>query len=75
MRAAVVEALGGVPVVEEFADPTGDDVAEGVAAPVNPFDLIVAAGQMPARQPSRASKPTNCRLPRSDSRPVRGAWR
>ena len=52
MRAAVVEALGGLPIVEEFADPTGDDVAEVVAAALNPFDLIVAAGQMPARQPS-----------------------
>jgi len=52
MRAAVVEALGDVPVVGEFAEPTGDDVAEVVAAALNPFDLIVAAGQMPARQPS-----------------------
>jgi len=52
MRAAVVEALGGVPIVEEFADPTGDDVAEVVAAPLNPFDLMVVAGQMAARQPS-----------------------
>jgi len=52
MRAAVVEDLGGLPVVEEFSDPTGDDVAEVVAAALNPFDLIVAAGQMPARQPS-----------------------
>ena len=30
MRAAVVEALGGVPIIEEFPDPTGDDVAEVV---------------------------------------------
>jgi NADPH2:quinone reductase len=52
MRAAVVEAFGGVPVVEEFADPTDDDVAEVVASALNPFDLIVAAGQMPAMQPS-----------------------
>ena len=52
MRAAVVEPLGGLPIVEEFADPTGDDVAEVVAAALNPFDLIVAAGQMPARLPS-----------------------
>ena len=52
MRAAVVDALGGVPIVEEFADPTGDDVADVVAAALNPFDLIVAAGQMPAGQPS-----------------------
>ncbi|MGO9455965.1 MAG: quinone oxidoreductase family protein [Acidimicrobiales bacterium] len=48
----MVEALGGLPIVEEFADPTGDDVAEVVAAALNPFDLIVAAGKMPARQPS-----------------------
>ena len=52
MRAAVVHALGGVPIVEEFADPTGDDVAEVVAAPLNPSDLMVVAGQMAARQPS-----------------------
>ncbi len=52
MRAAVVEALGGVPIVEEFADPRGDDVAEVVAAPLNPSDLMVVAGQMAARQPS-----------------------
>ena len=32
MRAAVVDALGSVPIVKEFADPTGDDVAEVVAA-------------------------------------------
>jgi NADPH2:quinone reductase len=52
MRAAVVEALGDVPVIEEFTDPTGDDVAEVVAAALNPFDVVVAAGQMPARLPS-----------------------
>ena len=52
MRAAVVHALGGVPIVEEFADPTGDDVAEVVAAPLNPSDLMVVTGQMAARQPS-----------------------
>ena len=44
--------LGGGPTVEEFADPPGNDVADVVAAPLNPFDLIVAAGQMPARQVS-----------------------
>ncbi len=52
MRAAVVKALGGAPIVEEFANPTGDDVAEIVAAPLNPSDLMVVAGQMAARQPS-----------------------
>jgi len=52
MRAEVVDALGGVPIVEEFADPTGDDVAEVVAAPLNPLDLMVVARKMAARQPS-----------------------
>ena len=52
MRAAVVDSVGDVPVVEEFVDPAGDDVAEVVAAALNPFDVIVAAGQIPARQPS-----------------------
>ncbi len=52
MRAAVVDALGGLPVVKEYTDPTGDDEAAVVAAALNPFDLVVAAGQMPARQPS-----------------------
>ena len=52
MRAAVVDALGGVPIVEEFADPTGEDVAAVVAAPLNPSDLMVVAGQLAARQPS-----------------------
>ncbi len=52
MRAAVVDALGDVPVVVKFADPTGDDVAEVVAAPLNPSDLMVVAGQMAARRPS-----------------------
>ena len=52
MRAAVVDALGGVPVVKEFADPTGDDVAEVVAAPLNPIDLVIAGGLMPLRKAS-----------------------
>ena len=52
MRAAVVNALGGLPVVKEYTDPTGDNVAMVVAAALNPFDLVVAAGQMPARHPS-----------------------
>ena len=52
MRAAVVEALGAAPIVEEFADPAGEDVAQVVAAPLNPVDLAIAAGQMPFRQVS-----------------------
>jgi len=38
MRAAVIEAFGGEPIVEEFADPVGEDVAQVVAAPR--FDRI-----------------------------------
>ena len=57
MRAAVVHALGGVPIVEEFADPRGDDVAEVVATPLNPSDLMVVAGQMAAGSPLRRSSP------------------
>ncbi len=52
MRALVIEALGAAPIVEEFADPAGEDVAQVVAAPLNPVDLAIAAGQMPFRQVS-----------------------
>ncbi len=52
MRALVIEALGGEPIVEEFADPAGQDVAQVLAAPLNPVDLAIAAGQMPFRQVS-----------------------
>lgn len=53
MRAAVIHSLGGGPTVEEFPDPApGDDVAEVVAAPLNPVDLIIVAGQMPFRKAS-----------------------
>jgi len=45
MRAAVVEAIGRVPVVEEIANPMGDDAAEVVAAALNPF--VVAPGFSP----------------------------
>ena len=52
MRALVIEALGGEPIVEEFADPAGEDVAQVLAAPLNPVDLTIATGQMPLRQVS-----------------------
>jgi NADPH:quinone reductase-like Zn-dependent oxidoreductase len=53
MRAAVIHSLGGGPTVEEFPDPAPeDDVAEVVAAPLNPVDLIIVAGQMPFRKAS-----------------------
>ncbi len=52
MRAAVIESIGGDPIVEEFADPVGEGVADVVAAALNPSDLMVVAGQIPARRPS-----------------------
>ena len=50
MRAAVIRVLGGEPIVEEFAAPAGEDIAQVVAAPLNPVDLAIAAGQVPFRQ-------------------------
>jgi NADPH2:quinone reductase len=51
MRAAVIETLGGEPTIAEFPEPTpDDDVAAVLAAPLNPVDLIIVAGQMPFRQ-------------------------
>ena len=53
MRAAVIHSLGGELTIEEFPDPAReDDVAEVVAAPLNPVDLIVVGGQMPFRKAS-----------------------
>ena len=53
MRAAVVHVIGGEPSIEEFPDPArGDDVAQVVAAALNPIDLVVVAGQMPLRMVS-----------------------
>ena len=53
MRAAVIHSLGGEPTIEEFPDPArGDDVADVVAAPLNPVDLIIVGGQMPFRKAS-----------------------
>lgn len=56
MRAAVVEAIGGEPIVEEFPDPASREaIAEAFAAPLNPADPAdpaIVAGQMPFRQVS-----------------------
>ncbi len=53
MHAAVVHTIGGEPSIEEFPDPAGgEEVAEVVAAPLNPVDLIIAGGQMPSRKAS-----------------------
>ena len=65
MRAEVVDALGGVPIVEEFADPTGDDVAQVVAAPLNPSDLMVVAGRA-------SSGSTRCAVRAGGAQPAGG---
>lgn len=55
MRAAVVSELGRPPRRDEAADPTPGDadvIVEIEAAPLNPIDLAVAAGQNPAGHPT-----------------------
>lgn len=51
MRAAVLHEYGATPVVGEFADPQGDVVVEVLAAGLNPIDLRIASGTLPARRP------------------------
>jgi NADPH2:quinone reductase len=55
MRAAVLHEYGATPVVEDFADPEGDDVVEVLAAGLNPIDLRIASGTLPARRPELPS--------------------
>jgi NADPH2:quinone reductase len=53
MRAAVLRARGEPPAPEEFEDPRpdGEDpVLEVLSAGVNPIDLAIAAGKVPARE-------------------------
>ncbi|WP_335939764.1 quinone oxidoreductase family protein [Streptomyces sp. PTD5-9] len=53
MRAAVLHAPGGTPVVEAFADPEAArerPVARVLAAGLNPVDLAIAGGNMPFRR-------------------------
>jgi NADPH:quinone reductase-like Zn-dependent oxidoreductase len=45
MRAAVLEAAGEVPTVQDFDEPDGD-VVEVTLAGCNPVDLILASGKM-----------------------------
>lgn len=52
MRAAVLHSYGATPVVEDADEPTGDDVVEVLAAGLNPIDIRVASGTLPARRPS-----------------------
>ena len=51
MRAVVVTELGGLPSVAEVEAPTGDDVVEIVAAPLNPIDLAVSRGVLATGHP------------------------
>jgi NADPH:quinone reductase len=51
MLAAIVRETGADPVVEEFADPSpSQDVAQVVAAALNPVDIAVVNGQIPFRR-------------------------
>jgi NADPH:quinone reductase len=51
VRAVVVTELGGLPSVAEVDAPTGDDVVEIVAAPLNPIDLAVSRGVLATGHP------------------------
>ncbi len=51
MRAAQVTGIGALPEVEEVEAPTGDDVVEVLAAPVNPIDLAVSRGVLATGTP------------------------
>jgi NADPH2:quinone reductase len=60
MRAAVLRARGEVPAPGEFADPEagGENPALDVlVAGLNPIDLAIAAGKVPAREPRHPSVP------------------
>jgi NADPH2:quinone reductase len=52
MRAAVLHEIGGTPRVEDFREPSGDgEVVAILAAGLNPVDVTIASGRMPARRP------------------------
>lgn len=54
MRAAVLRELGAVPELGDFAEPDppdGCEVVEVATAGLNPVDLTIATGKMPALQP------------------------
>lgn len=60
MRAAVLRARGEPPAPGEFEDPHGDGedpVLEVLAAGLNPIDLAIAAGRVPAREREHPSVP------------------
>lgn len=51
MRAAQITKLGGLPALAEVDAPTGDDVIDVVAAPINPIDLAVSRGILATGHP------------------------
>ncbi len=60
MRAAILAARGEPPAPGEFEDPQPDGenpVLEVLVAGVNPIDLTIAAGKVPAREREHPSVP------------------
>jgi NADPH2:quinone reductase len=51
VRAALIRELGRPPEVADAAEPDGDVIVEVLAAPVNPLDIAVASGRLPAGHP------------------------
>jgi len=45
VRAARLHELGGTPRVDEVDEPTGEDLADVTAAPLNPLDIAVGTGR------------------------------
>ncbi len=45
MRAARLHEIGGIPRVDEIAEPEGDDVIEVIAAGLNPVDITIGNGR------------------------------
>ena len=51
MRAAQIHVVGELPAVGDTEEPSGDDVVEVIAAPVNPIDLAVSRGILATGHP------------------------
>jgi NADPH2:quinone reductase len=51
VRAAIVSELGQPPAVAEAPEPGGDVLVEILAAPINPIDVAVSNGRLPAGHP------------------------
>jgi NADPH2:quinone reductase len=51
MKAALIRELGLLPEVDEADDPTGDDVVDVLAAPINPIDVNVSKGLLHSGHP------------------------